>query len=105
MENDEIICTDCGTQVKDHGYCEENGAPYGECCWGAHVSGCEKCADECDAQLLLSGIIDNIVEKINTSTTSEVVDIFNKIFDKSLDWEKVEADESCEITRELDMKR
>ena len=45
VEDDIIICKKCNTETKEYGYCEVNGDPYGECCWGEHIESCEKCKE------------------------------------------------------------
>ena len=45
MENEIITCTGCGKEVDECGYCEENGDPYGDCCWTDHVYSCAKCKE------------------------------------------------------------
>ena len=55
--------------------------------------------------ICLSNLIDEMIEYINEGTTSEVVEVYNKIFDKSVDWKDIETDECCEITRDPFLKR
>jgi len=45
-EKDEIItCNGCGKEVKECGYCEVDGSPYGDCCWSDHINNCKKCKE------------------------------------------------------------
>lgn len=46
--NEIIICTGCDKEVKENGYCEVDGSPFGDCCWSDHVDSCEKCKEQQD---------------------------------------------------------
>jgi hypothetical protein len=44
--NDEITCTGCNHDVKENGYCEVDGSPYGDCCWTEHIENCDACKEQ-----------------------------------------------------------
>jgi hypothetical protein len=44
--NDEITCTGCNKDVKENGYCEKDGSPYGDCCWTEHIENCDACKEQ-----------------------------------------------------------
>jgi hypothetical protein len=46
MLNDMITCTGCRKDVKENGYCEVDGSPYGDCCWSEHVENCDACKEQ-----------------------------------------------------------
>jgi hypothetical protein len=43
---DKIECTGCGNEVDEYGYCEVDGSPFGDCCWGDHVENCQQCKEQ-----------------------------------------------------------
>ena len=45
-EDSMITCTGCKETVKEHGYCNKDGSPYGDCCWGEHAEKCEPCKED-----------------------------------------------------------
>ncbi len=45
MEKEKIICSGCGKEVDECGYCEKDNRPFGDCCWTQHVDSCPECAE------------------------------------------------------------
>ena len=47
-DDDKEECTNCYIYGDIYGYCGDNGDPFCERCWDAHVKKCDKCIEECD---------------------------------------------------------
>jgi hypothetical protein len=46
ISDDIIECTGCRKDVKENGYCEKDGSPYGDCCWTEHIENCDACKEQ-----------------------------------------------------------